>query len=175
MTDTIISVAIAVVLVFFLVDGVRRGLVRQIFEIVGLVAAFVGAYYLGHYFAAGGHGSAKVSHRAILIVSSVVVFVVIVIVFHLLGLMFQKIVSVTVLSPVDRVGGAIFGVFKGVLFVSLICIIIFGFSPRGALSAHLRANAVASKVYPVLPRMYDFFMKHASYQPDFDRIARGGS
>ena len=174
MMDNIISAAIVIVILIFLIDGIRRGLVRQLFEIVGLVAAFVGAYYLGHWLAADGHGSARVSHRAILIVSSVVVFVVIVIIFHLLGMLFQKIMSVTVLSPVDRVGGAIFGAFKGVLFVSLLCVIIFSFSPRGSFAARLKANAVASRVYPVLPRAYDFFMKHSSHQHDFDRIARGG-
>ena len=174
MTNTIISIAIMLAILFFLIDGIRRGLVRQFFEVIGLFAAFVGAYVIGHYLAGNFVGPAKLSHRAILIVSSVVVFIVIVVVFHLIGLLFQKIVNVTVLGPVDRVGGAIFGALKGVLFVSLICVIVFSFMPAGGFSDALKANPVAATIYPVLPRMYNLFMKHSSAQLDFDRMASGG-
>ena len=174
MTDTIISIAIVLIGIFFFIDGIRRGLVRQLLEIIGLFAAFAGAYYLGHYLTGNFAGSVKLSHRAILIVSSAAVFILIAVVFHLIGLLLQKIVSVTVLGPVDRVGGAIFGALKGVLFVSLICVIIFSFSPSGGFSAKLKTNRVAAKIHPVLPRMYDFFMKRAPGRPDLDEMARGG-
>jgi membrane protein required for colicin V production len=174
MTNTIISIVIMVTILFFLIDGIRRGLMRQFFEVIGLFAAFVGAYAIGHYLAENFQSSARLSHQAILIVSSVVVFIVIVVVFHMIGLLFQKIVSVTVLGPVDRVGGAIFGALKGILFVSLVCVVVFSFAPAGGFSETLKANPVAARIHPVLPWMYHLFIKHSPAQLDFDRMARDG-
>jgi len=173
MTNTVVSISILLVILFFLIDGIRRGLVRQFFEAVGLVVAFVGAYAIGQYFASNFVGPAKLSHRAIFVVSSVVAFVIVVVVFHMIGLLFQKIVSVTVLGPVDRVGGAVFGAVKGVLFVSLLCVVVFSFIPEGGFSKTLKANPVAAAIHPVLPRMYHALMKHSPAQLDFDKIASG--
>jgi membrane protein required for colicin V production len=172
MTDNIINIAIVLVILFFLIDGIRRGLVRQLFEVIGLVVAFFGAYAVGQVLVGDIGGAGRVSHRALVILSAVVVFIVIVVVFHLIGLLLQKIVSVTVLGPVDRVGGALFGALKGVLFVSLVCVVLFSFLPAGRIADSLRANPLAAKMYPVLPRLYHFFMRHPSAPADFDGFAR---
>jgi uncharacterized membrane protein required for colicin V production len=171
MTNHIITISILLVILFFLIDGARKGLVRQIFEVVGLLAAFVGAYYVGHLFAGDLAGSVRLPHRPALIVSTVLVFIVIMILFHLMGLLFQKIVSVTVLGPVDRIGGAVFGGFKGVLFVSLICLIMFSVVPAGNLTDAIRANPIAAKIHPVLPRVYHFLMRQSSAPVDPDTMA----
>lgn len=170
--DTGITIATILVVVFFLIDGIRRGLVRQIFEVIGLVAAFIGAFYVGHYLAERFEGSTRISYRAVLFFCSVAVFIVVAVAFHLIGRLFQKIVSVTVLAPVDRIGGAVFGALKGVLFVSLICVIIFSVPSLGGFKETLRANRVATKIHPVLPRMYNYFMRHSSSRLDFDMIVR---
>jgi membrane protein required for colicin V production len=160
--DTVITIAICGIVLFFFIDGIRRGLVRQLFEIAGLIAAFIGAYYLGHSFAHRFEGSTKISYPVIRFFFSAVVFIAVVLAFHLMGLFFQKIVSVTILAPVDRIGGALFGAVKGVLFVSLVCVLLFSIPAAGGLTAKIKANRVAEAVRPVLPRVYNFFMKRSS-------------
>jgi len=160
--DAVITIVICLIILFFFIDGIRRGLVRQIFEIAGLIAAFIGAYYLGHAFAHRFMGSTRISHAVVRFFFSALVFVVIALAFHLLGLLFQKIVSVTVLGPVDRIGGALFGAVKGVLFVSLVCVLLFSIPAAGGLTAKIRENRVAAAIHPVLPRVYNFFMKRSS-------------
>jgi hypothetical protein len=164
--DTIITLVIALTILVFLIDGARRGLVRQLFEIVGLIAAFIGAYYLGHIFAHRMEGSTKVSHSLVLFLFSAVVFVAIVLAFHFIALALQKIVSVTILGPVDRVGGAVFGALKGVLFVSLVCLLITSAPAAGGFRQKLEANRVAAAMRPVLPQVYHFFMKRSSVRVD---------
>jgi len=167
--DTFITVASILIVLFFFIDGVRRGLVRQFFETIGLIAAFVGAYYLGHYLT-GRYGDAtRISNRIVLFFFAAVVFIAIAVAFHLLGRLFQKIMSVTILSPVDRVGGAVFGAFKGVLFVSLICVILFSVPALGEFKETLKANRVTSIIHPVLPRVYNFIMRHSPSILDDDR------
>ena len=160
--DTVITIVIFLVVLFFLVDGIRRGLVRQLFEIAGLIAAFIGAYYLGHTIAHRFDGSTRISFAVSRFFFSAVVFIVIALAFHLLGLLFQKMVSFTVLGPVDRVGGAFFGAVKGVLFVSLVCVLLFSVPDAGGLTAKIKANQAAAAIHPVLPRVYNIFMKRSS-------------
>jgi hypothetical protein len=160
--DTVITIVIGLIILFFFVDGIRRGLVRQLFEIAGLIAAFIGAYYLGHAFADRFQGSTRISYAVVRFFFSAVVFIAVALVFHLLGVLFQKIVSVTILGPVDRIGGALFGAVKGVLFVSLVCVLLFSVPAAGGLTAKIKANRVATAVHPVLPRVYNFFMKRSS-------------
>ena len=160
--DTVITIVIGLIVLFFFVDGIRRGLVRQLFEIAGLIAAFIGAYYLGHAFADRFQGSTKISYAVVRFFFSAVVFIAVALAFYLLGVMFQKIVSVTILGPIDRIGGALFGAVKGVLFVSLVCVLLFSIPSAGGLTAKIKANRVATAVHPVLPRVYNFFMKRSS-------------
>mgnify|MGYP001766035769 CR=1 FL=1 len=164
--DTFTTIVIGLIVLFFFIDGIRRGLVRQVFEIVGLVAAFVGAYYLGHALAAHFEGSTRISSRIVFWFFAAAVFLVVVVVFHLLGRIFQKIMSVTVLSPVDKIGGAVFGALKGVLFTSLLCVIAYNVPLPGTFRETLATNRAVAVVYPVLPRVYNFIMKHSVSRPD---------
>lgn len=157
--DIVTSVVIALIVLFFFIDGIRRGLFRAVFEIAGLIAAFVCGYYFGHRIAEALAGSLRVSQPALLYFFSFVVFIAVVVVFHLVGLVIQKIVSATVLGPVDRIGGAVFGALKGVLVVSLLLVILAWLPLPEAFKEDIRENALASRIYPVLPETYRLIMR----------------
>ncbi len=166
--DLVITIVIGLILVFFLLDGLRRGFVRQVFEIIGLIAAFVAAYHLGNLLADRVQGSTRISHPVVIFFFAAIVFVGVALIFHFIGAALQKIVSVTVLNPVDRLGGAALGVVKGVLVVSLVCVIIFAVPTAGGLQRRLEHNRAAAAMRPVLPRVYHFFIKRAA-----DRVGPG--
>jgi membrane protein required for colicin V production len=157
--DAAITIVIGLIILFFFIDGIRRGLIRQLFEIAGLIAAFIGAYYVGHALADRFEASTRIAYPIILFFFSAVVFLVVVFAFHLIGLMFQKIVSVTILNPVDRIGGAVLGAVKGVLFVSLVCVLLFSIPDSEGFRQRLAANRAATAIHPLLPRVYHFFIK----------------
>lgn len=159
--DIAITVVIALIVVFFLADGVRRGLLRSIFEIVGLVAAFFGAVYFGHYLAARLAGAVSISREALLYFFSFVVFIVVVIVFHMIGVLLQKIASATLLGPIDRLGGAVLGAAKGVLVVSLLLVILTWLPMPHSFKERIREHPVAARFQPVLPSMYRTFIDRA--------------
>lgn len=164
--DIVITAVIALVILFFFIDGIRRGLVRQIFEIVGLIAAFIMAYYMGQHLAHRFDASTRISQPIVRFFFSTVIFIAVVLLFHIIGFSMQKIVSISVLGPIDKIGGALFGVIKGVLFVSLVCVLIFSIPGSGGFKQELQANRAAAMMHPVLPRVYNFFMKRSSTQID---------
>ena len=170
--DRLIGVAIIIIVIFFLIDGVRRGLVRQIFEIIGLVAAFVCAYYVGHLFAVRYEGALTISRKFQLVGTSIVVFVVIAIVFHLIGRLLGKIVSVTILGPVDKLGGGMLGALKGVLFASLLCVVCFSLPLPEGFKERLKVDPIAARVHPILPRVYESIVRHSPAASDLKKLAR---
>jgi membrane protein required for colicin V production len=172
--NVLISVIIIAILIGFCIDGIRRGLVRQIFEIIGIIAAFVSAYYLGHYMAMRFEGTVRLPFKIMLIVTAAIVFIAIVVVFHLIGRLLQKIASISVLGPVDRVGGGVFGALKGVLFISLLCTMIFALPFPNGVKTKLHNNPAAARIYPVLPRLYNFFISRVSSAPHYKDVARAG-
>lgn len=156
--DIVVTIVIALIVLFFLVDGVRRGLLRSVFEIVGLVAAFFCAVYFGHDIAARLAGAVDISREALLYFFSFVVFVAVVVVFHLIGVLLQKIASATLLGPIDRLGGAALGAIRGVLVVSLLLVILTWLPMPRSFKERVREHPVAARMYPVLPSMYRTFI-----------------
>ncbi len=161
-----ISVGIGVVILFFLFDGGRRGLFRAIFEIAGLIAAFVCAYYYGHAIAEALAGSLKVSHSALLYFFSFAVFVAVLVIFSLVGHALQKIVNATALGPLDRIGGAAFGALKGVLIASLLLVILEWLPLPRVFKDAVRENPIAARIEPVLPNTYRLIIRNAPVKPE---------
>ena len=120
--DTVITIVIGLVVLFFFVDGIRQGARASALRDRGAHRGIYRRVLLGHALAERFEGSTRISYAVVRFFFSAVVFVAVALAFHLIGLLFQKIVSVTILGPVDRIGGAVFGAVKGVLFVSLVCV-----------------------------------------------------
>jgi len=168
----IITIVIILLLVLFLIDGARRGLVRQILEIIGLVAAFVCAYYVHDYLVSEHVRTIRASRELFSVGAAVFVFVAIVILFHFIGLLLGKIMSVSVLGPVDKVGGAILGACKGVLFVSLLCLICFTLPFPDHFKERLKADPLATRIHPILPRLYESIFRQSPAESDLKKMVR---
>jgi uncharacterized membrane protein required for colicin V production len=107
-----------------------------------------------------------------MIASSIVVFVVIALVFHFIGLLLGKIASVTILAPVDKVGGGFLGALKGILFVSLLCLLCFYLPFPDGFKEKLKVDPIAARIYPVLPRLYDSVVKPSPVKAPAGNVAR---
>ncbi len=163
--STAITISIGVIVLLFLIDGIRRGFLRSIFEIIGFVAAFVVARRYGPELASWLTERTSISQAALTYFFSIVAFVCVILAFHLFGLLLQMIVCATVLSPVDRLGGAVLGILKGALIVSLIVSIVHWLPVPESFKQEVRSNSTAEAFRPILPKVYHFivdrvFAKH---------------
>ena len=168
----VVDIVILLILVFFFISGARRGLIRQVLDIVGIILAFIGAFYLAHYLAQYLEQSIELSYNLSLVVAAVVIFIGILIIFHALGLIFKKVAEITLFGSVDRVGGGLFGAFKGVLLVSLLLVIAFNIPLPDKVHKELRSRPLVTGIYPILPSLFDFAFTHSPSELDFDSILR---
>jgi membrane protein required for colicin V production len=114
----IVDILIAVTLIISVVVGIVRGFIKEAISIAALLVAIWAALYFGP-------GVGEVSDSWITSqemqtwFGRVLVFAVILSLGGLIGWGISKLVRLSVLSGIDRMVGAVFGVARGVLFVAL--------------------------------------------------------
>ena len=121
-----IDIVLALPLLWGAVRGFRRGL---ILEVTGLVALFLGAYaaLFGSDVAAEWLDANYAIGKAYIgLVSFAVTFIVVAVAVHLLGRVLEKIVDITALKPVDRLGGMVFSTGRAWLFWSILLLVLQG-------------------------------------------------
>ncbi len=170
--NLIIDIIIGVVMLAFLVMGIKKGFIRQVLEIVGIIAAFVGSFLAAHYLGEYLERRFELSYDLSLIIAALALFFGILVLFHFLGLFLQKIANITLLGSFDRVGGGIFGLLKGALLVSLLLVITLNLPLPGKYKKELREDPVAAALYPVLPTCFDLILSRSPVRLDFGRVTR---
>ena len=103
--------------------GAWRGLVYEVFSVIGWIAAFL----LAQWFAPDVaeklpmQGSGETLRHA---AAFVLVFIVSVFAAGLFSALMKKIISVVGLRPVDRILGAFFGLFRGLIFLLALSVVV---------------------------------------------------
>jgi membrane protein required for colicin V production len=113
---TWLDIAVLGVLLLSLAWGVWRGLVRELFAVLGWVIAFLAANLLAGPLAAQAPAMIR-SPEFRLMAAYVAVFVGVLFVTALVGLLLSKIVNAIGLLVFDRVLGGVFGVARALLVV----------------------------------------------------------
>ena len=168
----VIDIIIILILVVFFISGMKRGLIRQVLDIVGIIVAFIGAFFLAHYVAEYLEYSIELTYNISLVVAAVAVFIGILLLFHALGLIFKKVAEITLFGSADRVGGGLFGAFKGVLLISLLLVIALNIPLPDKVHRELRTRPLTAGIYPVLPSLFDFAFSLSPSELDFDSIMK---
>ena len=125
-----LDISILLVISFFIVYSLFRGLVREVFSLLSLVLGLVlGARF---YQWAGGRVSRWVDNETMAnLIGFLVIFILAVIVIILLGNLTKKFVKAAKLSVEDRILGGVFGLLKGVVVVVCVFLALVSFLPSG--------------------------------------------
>ena len=137
------DILIIVILGYSLVRGLFRGLVKEVSSIIGVFGGFYAAYTYYKILAKLFSGLINdVSYLNIL--SFLIIFCGVLIVVSVLGVIIKYLLNIAFLGWVDRIGGLIFGITKGILIVSVLFISLTAFLPKG--SAFIKNSVLAPHV-----------------------------
>lgn len=165
-----VEIAIGIIVLYFLIAGIRKGLIRQVLEVVGIVAAFVCSFYLANRLALYLEPRIDLSYNLSLVISAAIIFVGVIIAFHYLGLALKKFLDITLLGAFDKVMGGVFGAVKGLLLCSLLLVILLALPLPGGFKKELKSDPVVGYVEPLLPVLYEMFFSDKDL--DFDRLVK---
>ncbi len=142
------------VMVLFGALGWRDGLVKRVLEVAGAIAAllltarFAGAVQPWVSRTTGaGNGPA-------LLITWAVMFVVLLVLSRLLAALIARLLRVTLLVWVDRLGGALLGLCFGTLLASVLLVAASQVRGGGGIQADCDRTFVGRAIYYTAPRLY---------------------
>lgn len=153
-----IDIIIIGVILFFVLKGILKGFTRELMGILSFIISFVialslmknAANFLDNYI-----GNYWIS----LIVGYIAVFLIVFIIIHIMSGAIHKLIKISSLGWLNRIGGAVFGLFFSGMLISM-AVFLVSFIP---LETEIPPGKKNSQFYPyfekIAPRVYDFFSK----------------
>jgi uncharacterized membrane protein required for colicin V production len=159
-----IDIGIVAVLIGSGVLGFRRGFVRQALELIGLLVGVLLALYL-----TGGLVNSYAGPLAHYRLTYPAVFLAIVgvtlLVAQALGRVTSEIMEVTFFGWIDQVAGALAGVVKGALWLSICITILLHVDTGRVVHQNLRQSSLAGPLSRLLPAAFQLVKQYAHGAP----------
>ena len=153
-----INIFLVVILIVMMIRGFFRGFVKELLSLAGLIAAYLGAYFVvfhtkeifsffknHHIYLSNSFVHANVA-RIIIFIG---VFILIYIAFVIASIIITKILNLIMLGFLNRLGGFFFAGAKTVVFLSLIIFFLFSIFPVNEALKHYESRSA-------LPYFFEF-------------------
>lgn len=146
-------------LAYFAYKGFTKGFIITLAMLVGILAGLYAAIHFSEYAIGFLTDRLNTSTGNIRMISYLVTFVIALVLVFLLGQFLTGVVKTTGLGFLNRTGGVILGVAKGLLIISAILVLFNTIDPKSSLIGketkeqsvlYKPLAAIAPKVYPVL-------------------------
>jgi membrane protein required for colicin V production len=163
----IFDLVILIILAFFVFNGFRRGFLREIAGLVGVVIAFILAVRFMNDFAGIISYYLGLSPRVAVIVTAVAIFVLVLISFVVIAKIIQKLMEMATLGWINRLFGSLFGLLKGVIIVSILALIISLVPGGQEFDREQRESALFDPMRKAGPIIFNGVMKIVPAANDF--------
>ncbi|HLF09521.1 MAG TPA: CvpA family protein [Dehalococcoidia bacterium] len=147
------DIAILVVLGWFVVTSMLAGLLREVLSLIGLI---VGVVLGGRYYAAIAEQWGLFERFGDVlggITAFAGIFLAITVAAHVVAAVLQRIVGLLFLGWLDKLGGAAFGLAKGILIVEIALVLLLRL-PSDEVQQTLRASLLAPALLKYAPVVF---------------------
>jgi membrane protein required for colicin V production len=148
-----------VILVAFAVPafiGLRQGLIKAALSLAGVI---VGVILASNFYEELGGAMTFISNPDVAnIAAYIIILVVVMIIANVLAQVLKFTAKAVMLGWIDRLGGAVFGLFVGALFMGAILAAVVNFAGEGVIPDSLLAGVLLDKfpiVLGLLPSEFD--------------------
>lgn len=154
-----LDIALAIPLLWFMYKGFRNGLVIELASLAALVLGIFAALYFSFYAKNYLIDNFEIAERYLNIISFAITFLIVAIVVVLAGKIIDKLINIIALGILNRLAGAIFGLLKAALVLSVILYFFNGFDQNSSIiKPEIKENSylyepVESIVPMIIPRL----------------------
>ena len=163
-----LDVVLAVVLAWSMFNGFRKGL---IIKVASIVALFLGVYAGFHFSSAAANwlnGQFDWTGRTVEIGAFVLTFLAVVVGVHLLARLLEKMVDLTALSVINKLGGMLMGLVQVILLLSVLTYALDSvFGPRKWLPEE---QVEASVLYPEIEKAIEYLIPEMNHNSPWDQF-----
>lgn len=114
------DIIIATMVSGFAIRGFLKGLILSLTSFLGLIAGLYVAWHFSNYLESELTSLLSLSANVLKVLSFLLSFLIIIFVIHLLGLLLEKLVNISGLGFLNKLGGFLLGLAKGGLFISVL-------------------------------------------------------
>lgn len=169
-----IDIAVLIVIGLFAVKGLIRGLVMEVFTLAGLLVGYVAAIremgtvsgFLGNHI--------RLPELVLNIVAFMIIFIAIVLIFRWAAGALRRIFKWSFIGWLDRGGGALFGILKGLLIASLLLMVFSAIPFSDDVQDRKRESLLFEPVRSVAPAVFNFVKRVFPQTQDFYEELRQG-
>ena len=159
MSLNFIDYIILVILLLFLIQGYRKGIIIGLATIAALVLGIYVAVHFSNYLDATLMEHLHPSRKWLPILSFSITFILVVVAVMLVANLTEKLVDMVGMGFFNHLGGAALGVVKGVLLVSILFFVFSSVDTQGKWLSEKdkKASVFYSRVAEVFPKLMKTF------------------
>ena len=116
----ILDILIGIPLVYAIYKGFTKGLIIEVATLLALILGIYGAIHFSDFTAEFIRNKFEYDSNYMGIMAFVITFILIVIVLNVLGKMMNSLVEAVALGMINRLLGAVFGLIKGIIILSIL-------------------------------------------------------
>jgi len=139
----LVDITILVILCFFLLKGIFRGLLREVCSLLGLVLGGIFAFTFHLPLAQFLQDSFNLSAQLCIWGSFLSIFLLVVILFAVIGFVLHRFVKLVFLGGFNRLAGAIFGIIQGVVILAMIILALSSSVVPGTVRGKIKSSQLA--------------------------------
>jgi membrane protein required for colicin V production len=156
MTFTMFDIIAIIVIIFFALNGFRKGLIIEIFKLTGIIVGFVIALQYIDKSSLLIHSYFPLDEKIEKALGFIFIFIFTLIIFILFGKFTKFILKIALMGWLDRTGGFLFGGFKGILIASAILSIICVLPDSVLFVKNTKNNSILSPyIQNLSPKIYN--------------------
>ena len=142
-----LDIIIAIILLLFGVKGFRKGLIIEVVTLLAFAVGIYGAMHFSDFTAEHLKEFMEINPKYLNTTAFVLTFILLVILVNIIGRMVTKLIQAMNLGFFNILGGALFGMAKGVLLCSIMVMVLNNFQLIGIVKPEVREQ---SKLYPYI-------------------------
>ena len=153
-----LDIIIALLLIGFGVGGWRKGIIIELTTLLGLGLGLYGAFHFSDFTANKLVEYVEIDPKYLHLISFIVTFIVLSVLVNLLGRLVAKLVKAINLGFIDKLGGFLIGLAKGLLICSLLVMLLNVLNHKGIVKEDTKQESL---LYPyveqAVPYVYQGF------------------
>lgn len=158
MSMNYLDIIILVLMFIFGIGGWRKGIIIEVTTLLALGLGLYGAFHFSDFTAAHLVKWVEISPKYLNLVSFIVTFIVVALVVNVVGRLVSSLVKNLNLGFIDRLGGFVLGIAKGVLLCSLLVMLLNVLNFKGVIKDDVKKESL---LYPwieaAVPYVYQGF------------------
>jgi len=155
----LLDIILLIPLLLFAFQGFKKGIIIEVATLAALVLGIYAALFFSGYTADILTKSFNISKEYLNIIAFIVTFIGVLILVLFLGKALEKVVNLLLLGFVNKLAGAVFGVLKGALLLSILIFLINYFDVNHSIikKEAQKESLLYKNIEPIAPWVYKRF------------------